>query len=72
MPKKRGRRGRRRRNPRTQRPVRIITQRTGVARSTEVETSEWLRPPTSWDLAAHWGCGCRCNKAKRAIQTEDG
>ncbi len=52
MPKRRGR-GRRRRNPRTQRSVRIITQRTGVGRATEVETSEWLRPPTSWDLAAH-------------------
>ena len=52
MVKRRRARGRRRRNSRTQRPVRILTKRTGVGRTTEVETSEWLRPPTSWDLAA--------------------
>ena len=41
MPRKR--RGRRRRNPRTQRPARVINSRTGVGRTTLLETSEWLR-----------------------------
>ena len=46
------RRGRRRRNPRTQRPARVINSRTGVGRTTLLETSEWARPPTSWDVTA--------------------
>ncbi len=64
MVKRRRGRGRRRRNSRTQRPVRIITQRTGVGRTTELETSEWLRPPSGWDLAA-LGMRVQANKAKR-------
>ena len=51
MPRKR-RRGRRRRNPRTQRPARITNRRTGTGGTIQLETSEWLRPPTSWDTTA--------------------
>ena len=51
MPRKR-RRGRRRRNPRTQRPARITNRRTGTGGTIQLETSEWLRPPTSWDVTA--------------------
>ena len=48
MRKKSGR-GRRRRNPRTQRPARITNRRTGTGGTVQLETSEWERPPTSWD-----------------------
>ena len=62
--KKRRRRGLRRRNPRTQRPARIINSRTGVGRTTLLETSEWLRPPSGWDLAA-LAMRVQANEAKR-------
>ena len=48
MKRRRGR-GRRRRNPRTQQPVRITNRRTGTGGTVQLETSEWARPPTSWD-----------------------
>ena len=47
--KRKSGRGRRRRNPRTQRPARITTRRTGTGGTIQLETSEWERPPTSWD-----------------------
>ena len=64
--KKRGR-GRRRRNIRTQQPVRMTITRTGPGRTTVLETSEWLRAPSGWEIAA-LGMRVQANEARRKLE----
>ena len=57
------RRGRRRRNVRTQQPVRVTQIRTGAGGVTVLETYEWMRPPSGWDIAVA-GMSTQVRKAR--------